>query len=183
MRGFNMGALRGLLLLLLPLGAPSPAAAQSSAAYVPAAARGQDFELSVRSIMRGAELVGEAPTQVRWTDDSEWVYFRWRPGGLEWDDQRSLYRVPADGGTPEKLDDDAELESAVLIAAGDISRDRRWRISTVRGDLYLVNRREMTARRLTHTGGRRGIGHLFGRRRERALPARRQRLPPEPRVG
>ena len=151
MRGFNMGALRGLLLLLLPLGAPSPAAAQSSAAYVPAAACGQDFELSVRSIMRGAELVGEAPTQVRWTDDSEWVYFRWRPGGLEWDDQRSLYRVPADGGTPEKLDDDAELESAVLIAAGDISRDRRWRISTVRGDLYLVNRREMTARRLTHT--------------------------------
>jgi dipeptidyl aminopeptidase/acylaminoacyl peptidase len=118
---------------------------------VPAVARGQEFELSVRSIMRGPELVGESPTQIRWTDDSEWLYFRWRPGGLEWDDERSLYRVPAGGGSPEKLNDDDEYESAVLIAQGDISRDRRWRVSTVRGDLHLVNRLDMMARRLTHT--------------------------------
>ncbi|MEE8146787.1 MAG: prolyl oligopeptidase family serine peptidase [Longimicrobiales bacterium] len=149
MRRFKVGTLLGLA--LLSVGAPPPAAAQSSAAYVPAVARGQDFELSVRNIMRGPELVGESPTQVRWTDDSAWLYFRWRPGGLEWDEERSLYRVPADGGPPEKLDDDAEYEAAVLVAGGDISRDRRWRISTVRGDLYLVNRRDITTRRLTHT--------------------------------
>ena len=155
MRRFKVVALSTVLapfgLFLLLLGAPSPAAAQSSAAYVPNAVRGQDFELSVRNIMRGPELVGESPTQVRWTDDSRWLYFRWRPGGLDWHEERSLYRVPAAGGTPEKLDDDAAYEAAVLIAGGDLSRDRRWRVSTVRGDLYLVDRRAMTTRRLTHT--------------------------------
>ena len=149
MRRSSFGALFGLL--VISVGAPASAAAQSSAAYVPDAARGQDFELSIRSIMRGPALVGESPNQVRWTDDSEWVYFRWRPGGLAWDEERSLYRVPADGGTPEKLDDDAEFAAAVSIADGDISQNRRWRISTVRGDLYLMNRRDLTARRLTHT--------------------------------
>ncbi len=149
MRRFKVAALFGLV--LLTVGASSPAAAQSSAAYVPTVARGQDFELSIRNIMRGPELLGQSPTGVRWTDDSAWLYFRWRPGGLGWDDERSLYRVPAGGGTPEKLDDDAEYEAAVLIAGGDVSRDRRWRISTVRGDLYLVDRRAMTPRRLTHT--------------------------------
>ena len=155
MRRFKLVALFKVLalfgLVLLPVGASSPVVAQSSAAYVPDVARGQDFELSVRNIMRGPELLGQAPGQVRWTDDSEWLYFRWRPGGLDWDEQSSLYRVPADGGTPEKLDDDAEYEAAVLIAGGDLSRDRRWRVSSVRGDLYLVDRRAMTTRRLTHT--------------------------------
>ena len=149
MRRFSVAALLGLV--LLSVGAPTPAAAQSSAAYVPTVVRGQDFELSVRNIMRGPELLGQAPTQVRWTDDSRWLYFRWRPGGLQWDDERSLYRVSADGGTPEKLDDDAAYEAAVLIAGGSLSPDRRWRISSVRGDLYLVDRRAMTTRRLTHT--------------------------------
>lgn len=101
--------------------------------------------------MRGAELVGQAPGQIRWTDDSEFVYFRWKPGGMEWDASTSLYRVSADGGEPEMLDDDAADEVAPLIASGDISPDRRWRISSVNGDLYLVDRRSMDVRRLTHT--------------------------------
>ena len=149
MRRFKLVALFGLV--LLTVGAPAPVAGQSSAAYVPDVARGQDFELSVRNIMRGPELLGQAPGQIRWTDDSAWLYFRWRPGGLDWDEQSSLYRVPADGGAPEKLDDDVEYEAAVLIAGGDLSQDRRWRVSTVRGDIYLVDRRAMTTRRLTHT--------------------------------
>ena len=149
MRRFNVVPFFGLV--LLSVGMPTTAVAQSSAAYVPTPVRGQDFELSVRNIMRGPELLGESPTQVRWTDDSRWLYFRWRPGGLEWDDERSLYRVSAEGGAPEKLDDDAAYEAAVLVAGGDLSGDRRWRISTVRGDLYLVDRRAMTTRRLTHT--------------------------------
>ncbi len=149
MRRFKLVALFGLV--LLTMGAPAPVTGQSSAAYVPDVARGQDFELSVRNIMRGPELLGQAPGQIRWTDDSAWLYFRWRPGGLDWDEQSSLYRVPADGGAPEKLDDDVEYEAAVLIAGGDLSQDRRWRVSTVRGDIYLVDRRAMTTRRLTHT--------------------------------
>ena len=48
------------------------------------AARGQaaaTFPLTVDSIMRGPDLVGSAPSGVRWSGDSTKVYFEWqRPG-------------------------------------------------------------------------------------------------------
>ncbi|MCH8925176.1 MAG: hypothetical protein IH924_03440, partial [Proteobacteria bacterium] len=40
---------------------------------------------------------------------------------------------------------------APLLAGGDLSADLRLRISSVAGDLYLVDRRSMHVRRLTHT--------------------------------
>lgn len=127
------------------------ATAQTVADHVPEPVRGQQFELSIRSIMRAESNVGVAPREIRWTDDSEWVYFSWRPGGLDWDAPRSSYRVSARGGTPEMVDDDTMRQMAPLLANGDLSADRRWRISSVRGDLYLVDRRSMRVRRLTHT--------------------------------
>lgn len=142
------GALAALAALALLV---SPSAGQSSADFEPEVTRSQSFELSIRNIMRGPALIGQAPAQVRWTEDSQWVYFRWKPGGMEWDARTSLYRVSADGGEPEMLDDDEAAEVAPLIASGDLSPDRRWRISTVNGDLYLVDRRSMDVRRLTHT--------------------------------
>ena len=112
------------------LGAAS-VGAQSTAAFVPEAARDQQFELSIRNIMRAQENVGEAPGQVRWTDDSAWVYFRWRPGGLDWDAEASIYRVRADGSGLEQLSDEQARDAAVLIAAGDLSADRSRRVSSV----------------------------------------------------
>jgi len=129
----------------------SSVGAQSSADFVPAPVRDQAFELSIRNIMRAQEHLGVAPAQVRWTDNSEWVYFRWRPGGLDWDAESSLYRVRADGTGLEELSREEADRAAPLIAAGDLSADRRWRISTVSGDLYLVDRESMQTRRLTHT--------------------------------
>jgi dipeptidyl aminopeptidase/acylaminoacyl peptidase len=129
----------------------SAASAQSTATWVPEPARGQTFELSIRNVMRGPELVGEAPSSVRWTDDGDWIYFRWKPGGQAWDVEPALYRVRARGGEPERLDEEAARAAAPLIAPGDLSRDRRWRVSTVFGDIYLVDRRSMEVRRLTHT--------------------------------
>ncbi len=130
---------------------PAPVTAQSTATWVPEPVRGQTFQLSIQNIMRGPELVGEAPIGLRWTDDSQWLYFRWRPGGLAWNVGRSLYRLSAKGGEPEKLTGDEARKAAPLIAPGDISPDRRWRISSVEGDLWLVDRRTMKTRRLTHT--------------------------------
>jgi len=131
--------------------AVSSAGAQSSATFVPEPVRDEDFELSIRNIMRAQEHVGQAPGQVRWTDDSEWVYFRWRPGGLDWDAEASMYRVRADGSGLEQLSYEAAQDAAPLLAGGDLSADHRWRVSTVSGDLYLVDRQTMQTRRLTHT--------------------------------
>jgi dipeptidyl aminopeptidase/acylaminoacyl peptidase len=141
--------LTGALVASVALAAP--VVAQSTAAYVPVGMANQSFPLSIQSIMRGPELVGQQPSQVRWTDDARWVYFRWLPGGAPWNADPELYRVPARGGTPERLGAAAALAAAPLIAAGDLSRDGRTRVSSVSGDLYLVDRRTMDVRRLTHT--------------------------------
>lgn len=140
-----------LSIAVMALAGTSSARGQSSAEYVPEPVRDETFELSIRNIMRAEENVGESPVGVRWTDDSEWVYFSWRPGGMDWDEERSLYRVRADGSGLEALDDMAAHEARVLIAGGDLSSDRRWRVSSLDGDLYLVNRSTMEVRRLTHT--------------------------------
>jgi len=120
--------------------------------------------------MRGPALIGEAPGLVRWTDDSEWVYFRWKPGGMEWDAPTDLYRVRADGSGLEEVADD-EAESVALTTRGggsggfgfggggggpSYSRDGRWKVTAQSGDLYLVNVRDGSSRQLTDTQGGEG---------------------------
>ncbi len=127
------------------------AAAGQLADYQPPPARSQPFDLSIRNIMRGSELVGQQPGGVSFTDDGRWVYFRWLPGGHEWNADRELYRVPARGGEPEVVPE-SEMDSvSILIAGGDLSQDRRWRVTSMGGDLRLVNRRTLEVRRLTDT--------------------------------
>lgn len=139
------------LTVALAAGEPAPVSAQSVADWVPPAAAGQTFPLSIRSIMRGEANVGQSPAQIRWTDDSAWVYFRWQPGGQAWDADRALYRVGADGGTPERLSDAEAVAAEPLLAGGDVSPDGRTRVVSSRGDLYLIDRRSLAVRRLTHT--------------------------------
>ncbi|HEY0809014.1 MAG TPA: prolyl oligopeptidase family serine peptidase [Longimicrobiales bacterium] len=111
----------------------------------------QSFDLSIKNIMRGPELVGAAPERVQWTDDSRWVYFRWRPGGLPWTADTSWYRVAATGGAPEKLTSQVADSLTVLIAGGPRSPDQRTRVVAHNGDLYLINRQTLAVRRLTDT--------------------------------
>ncbi|HUG41879.1 MAG TPA: prolyl oligopeptidase family serine peptidase [Longimicrobiales bacterium] len=115
----------------------------------PAAAQG--FELSVRNIMRGPELVGSGPSSVRWTEDGRWVYFEWKPGGLPWHEEAASYRVPARGGAPQRVTD-AHMDSVgPLLARGEYSRDRRWKVVSHDGDVWLIDRRASRARRITAT--------------------------------
>jgi len=144
-------SMRPVWVLAMAVCIPGHARSQSVAEYVPPAARAHDFDLSIRGIMRAEENVGQAPTQVRWTDDSRWIYFQWQPGGLEWDAGRSLYRVSAEGGEPERIDDVEARRLAPILAGGDLSSDRRWRVASVSGDLYLIDRASIDVRRLTHT--------------------------------
>ncbi|HEX9886699.1 MAG TPA: DPP IV N-terminal domain-containing protein, partial [Longimicrobiales bacterium] len=136
---------------LVPGAVGAQAGGGGVADYVPAAARGQAFDLSIRSIMRAEGNVGSSPSQVRWTDDSRWIYFRWQPGGQEWDAGSEQYRIPAQGGAPELVSDEHVEEMAVMLAGGDVTADGRWRVSSVDGDLYVVDRQSWNVRRLTET--------------------------------
>ena len=125
--------------------------AQGLASFEPLPARDNAFALTLESIMRGSEHVGQAPVGVSWSDDGEWIYFRWLPGGADWHEQRALYRVRSTGGTPERLEDEEGLRLGPILASGDVSPDGRWRVTSSDGDLYLIERDGAATRRLTHT--------------------------------
>ena len=140
-----------LTAFLLLFGSHSTATAQETAEFEPAPARSNAFPLTLESIMRGPEHIGQSPVGVRWSDDGEWIYFRWLPAGEDWHAERQLYRVSASGGTPEQVDDDTADALAPILAGGDVSPDGRWRVVSASGDLYLIERGDARARRLTHT--------------------------------
>ena len=85
--------------LLLAAGAPM-IAEQASPAAKPVPAK---FDLTVDNIMRGPDLVGFAPTGVRWSGDSKWIYFEWRKPGEE---EASTYVLAREGGESRRLSDD-----------------------------------------------------------------------------
>src|SRR5580765_1399488 len=60
------------------------------------------FTLTVDSIMRGPDLVGYPPDGLRWSADSQKLYFDWRKPA---EDEASTYVVGMEGGTPSRLDD------------------------------------------------------------------------------
>jgi dipeptidyl aminopeptidase/acylaminoacyl peptidase len=142
----------------LPGTAQTAPAAQAAAALPAqpadtgtAGAAAGTFELTVPGIMRGPELVGEAPAAVRWTDDGRWIFFRWKPGGRPWHEPAALYRVSAAGGEPELLTDEAADSLGVYLAPGDVSADGRSRVVSYRGDLFIIQRATLAVRRLTDT--------------------------------
>jgi len=110
------------------------------------------FDLSVANIMRGPEHYGWEPQQVRWTADGQWLYFRWVPAGSAWDTPMSWHRVrPTAGASPEPVDDAHADSIAPAIATGPVTRDGRTRAVSANGDLWLIDTRRGSARRLTET--------------------------------
>ncbi|MDH3734730.1 MAG: S9 family peptidase [Gemmatimonadota bacterium] len=143
------------LAAILVAGVPG-LAAQGLASYEPVATRNHPFPLTIESIMRGPEHVGQAPAGVAWSDDGEWVYFRWLPGGHEWHADRELYRVAASGGEPEELSDEEADALGPVLSSGVVSADGRWRAVSSGGDLYVIDRATGRSRQLTHTSDNEG---------------------------
>jgi len=120
-------------------------------ALVPAQQR-PAFELTIPSIMRGPEVYGREPQRVRWSADSRVIYFYWNEPGTKWSAPLQPYRVRAAAGAqPEKLTE-AQLDSAgPLFADGSYTRDRRTKVLSYEGDLYVVDTRTGAIKRLTQT--------------------------------
>ncbi len=139
---------RRILPALFVLTAP----ALSAQSALPAATRPADFDLSVRNIMRGPELYGRAPSNVRWSADGRWIHFMWNEAGTDWREPVHPYRVRATAGAvPERLTPAQADSAAPYIAEGMASPDGRTRVVEANGDLYLISLRDGSARRLTQT--------------------------------
>ncbi len=144
--------MRRLLALALTAAAPALAFAQQPT-----------FDLSVANIMRGPELYGREPSQVQWTADGQWVYFRWLPAGAAWHEQLKPYRVAARAGaTPEQVTA-AHMDSvAPMLASGPRSRDGRVRVVAANGDIWTqqFNAGRVTLRRITETTANEGAPRI-----------------------
>ena len=126
-----MKALRAVSIAILLVG---PAVIQGEPQKQPAVASSSRLQLSIDSIMRGPDLVGWPPSSLRWSADSQNVYFSWRKPGEKED---STYVVGRDGGQPRRLSDD-EAKGAPP-ANGRWDKVRRRLLATDGGDVIMYD--------------------------------------------
>src|SRR5437870_7843461 len=117
---------------------------------VPAVVSAQAFPLTVENIMRGPDVVGTAPSNVRFSADGRYVYFAWRSPGVDTLDQD--YRVAVAGAplSPERLPRFAVDTIAMATGGSAWSPDLRHEVVVLKGDVWLVERTG-AKRRLTQT--------------------------------
>ena len=124
----------------------------------------EKFSLTVDNIMRGPALVGYPPAQVRWSYDSQRIFFQWKQAGDRRDAPLDTYVVGRDGGPPRKLDDAEAKQAPPFI--GDLSRDRRLTVFSRDGDLFLYDASNGQVRQITDTAsGTERAGDRTPRRR------------------
>src|SRR5215471_10175054 len=81
------------------------------------------FALTIDSIMRGPELVGYEPAQVRWSHDGQTIYFQWKKYTDNLIAPMDTYAIGRDGSNLRKLSDE-EIRN-LRPAQGDNTRDQR----------------------------------------------------------
>ncbi|MEO7218895.1 MAG: prolyl oligopeptidase family serine peptidase [Gemmatimonadaceae bacterium] len=136
-----------------PLKAADAALASPTSTTAPTAPTAFDF--SIKNIMRGPEVYGTPPTNIRWSTDSRWIYFNWVEPGNSWRTAPSGYRVRATPGSkPEKLTLAQNDSAAPFTAASTASANRRRGAEDVGGDIYMVDYTTHDVRRLTQTESR-----------------------------
>lgn len=107
------------------------------------------FELTVDSIMRGPRLVGYAPTNPYWSQDSQKVYFRWKQADEPRLKEMSLYLVNRDGSGLRRLsEDEARLAPP---ANGELSKDRTKTVYAEEGNIFLYEHASGERRQLIKT--------------------------------
>lgn len=89
--------------------------------------------LSIDQIMQGEDFVGYLPTGVKWSDDSQLIYFSWNPDA---DTLRSTYKANI---ASKELDRLSFAELRTQTNAGDFTNDYRWKVYEKDGDLFLLN--------------------------------------------
>lgn len=115
-------------------------------------AEAQQKALTVPWIMRGPELVGREPTDIRWSPDGQHIWFRWLPPGSSWREPLATYRVRAQAGAvPERMSRQASDTAAIVTADGVTSRDRTKKVVSFEGDMWVVSLPSGAVQRLTQT--------------------------------
>lgn len=111
-----------------------------------------NFDFSIKNIMRGPELYGRPPENVRWSADSKWIYFTWLEPGTDWREQPKQFRVRAvPGARPERVSMVQADSTGPRFAEGQRSNNGRYMAVEFNGDLYINDLSLGTTRRVTQT--------------------------------
>ncbi|HJT17616.1 MAG TPA: hypothetical protein VJ853_09520, partial [Thermoanaerobaculia bacterium] len=105
------------------------------ALFAALAANAQQFDLTIDNIMRGNNLYGWPPEEVRWTPDGTKVYFSWKQWNDPLEKDRDTYVVNRDGSGLRKLSDE-EKKNAPPVQ-GDRTRDKQRIAFVDDGDVYV----------------------------------------------
>src|SRR2546423_11914828 len=117
-----------------------------------AAQQSKPFDFSISNIMRGPELYGRQPDNVRWSADSRWIYFTWLEPGTDWRETLKQFRVRAiPGSKPERVSIQQVDSTGSRFARGERSHSGRYSAVEFNGDLYINDLTAGTTRRLTQT--------------------------------
>ncbi len=116
------------------------------------AQRPSAFDFSIKNIMRGPELYGRPPSDVRWSADSRWIYFNWLEPGTDWREQVKRFRIRAVPGAKAERVSPTQFDSVgALVSNGDRSRNGRYMAVEHNGDIYVTDLQTGNTRRLTQT--------------------------------
>ncbi|HTX34044.1 MAG TPA: DPP IV N-terminal domain-containing protein, partial [Bryobacteraceae bacterium] len=107
------------------------------------------FALTIDNIMRGPGLVGYEPSQVRWSGDSQHIFFQWKQATQKEDEPTDTYEVNRDGSGLRKLTDEEARQAPPLN--GDESRDHRLVTYNREGDLFIYDNSTGQTRQITKT--------------------------------
>jgi dipeptidyl aminopeptidase/acylaminoacyl peptidase len=111
-----------------------------------------NFDFSIKNIMRGPEVYGRQPENVRWSADSKWIYFTWLEPGTDWREQSRQFRVRAVAGAqPERVSIEQEDSTGPRFAQGERSHNGRYVAVEFNGDIYINDLTKGTTRRVTQT--------------------------------
>src|SRR5216684_404566 len=107
------------------------------------------LELTIDNIMRGPNLYGYEPSQIRWSGDGERIYFQWKQASDPQDKDPDTYVVNRDGANLQKLSEaDAKLAPPVF---GHSTRDRKRTVYTRDGDIFLYDATSGQTQQITKT--------------------------------
>ena len=107
------------------------------------------FELTIDNIMRGPGLTGYEPSGVRWSPDSQRVFFQWKQWNDAQDKPLDTYVVNRDGSGLRKLSEEQSKDAPPVT--GDRSLDKKWTVFANAGDIQLHDHATGKSRRITYT--------------------------------
>lgn len=107
------------------------------------------FPFTIDNLMRGPNLIGTEPSQVRWSGDSTRLYFQWKRASDPENAPLDTYVVNRDGSGLRKSSDDEARLAPPFIA--DTNKDRTLSVFAQDGDLVTIDNATGKRRQVTKT--------------------------------